>query len=307
MPIAQGTQKVVAYRLETVGGTPPGTTGGRQIRCVTADFNLVKDAFESGEIRADRQMADFRHGIRSAEGSISGELSAGTYNDFIGSLLARNFTATALGAAVSITVTTAAGVSQFVRTTGSWITSGFEVGMVIRGTGFTAPADNNKNFLVTAVTALNLSVVALNGVHAVAQPTAASVTFTSPGGRTFVPLTGHTDQSYSIEQWFPDVPASELYTGMKVNSLAVSLPATGLTTVDVGFAGRDLGLRGTTQYYVSPTAQNTNGIFAAVNGAVMVNGQRVALITSADFTVERATENAVVVGSNYLQLLHSRQ
>jgi hypothetical protein len=38
-----------------------------------------------------------------------------------------------------------------------------------------------------------------------------------------------------------------------------------------------------------------------VNGVVLFNGNAVAVITSADFTVERATENAVVLGSNSVQ------
>ena len=79
---------------------------------------------------------------------------------------------------------------------------------------------------------------------------------------------------------------------------AYQSPATGLTTVDFGFAGKDLTQKGTTQYFTSPTAQNSNGIFAAVNGVMIVAGQPVALVTSADFSVERATENATAVGSN---------
>jgi len=123
-------------------------------------------------------------------------------------------------------------------------------------------------------------------------------TVTAVGKATSVPLTGHTDQSYSIEEWYADIAQSEVYTGMKVNSVAVQLPATGLTTVDVGFMGKDLGQTGTSQYYTTPTAQNTNGIFAAVNGVMLVNGAPVALVTSADFTIERAAENATAVGSN---------
>ena len=296
--IAKGTAKTVSYKKETAWGTPAGSTDGKQLRRVTADFNLVKDAFESAEIRTDRQMADFRHGVRSAEGSLSGELSAGTYADFVGTILARDFTAVTIAAAVDTTLTVTGSVYKLVRDTGSWLTDGFVVGMVVRGTGFTAPANNDKNMLVVAITALELTFVPLNGVAPVAQATETAVTFTVPGKQTFVPESGHTDQSYTIEQWFADIAQSEVYTGMKPNSVSVSLPSTGLTTVEVGFAGKDLGLKATTQYFTAATPQNTNGIFAAVNGAMIVDGVPVALITSADFAVERATENATAVGSN---------
>jgi hypothetical protein len=170
--------------------------------------------------------------------------------------------------------------------------------MVIRAAGLTATADNSRNLLVASVTALNIVVVPLNGLALTAQPTASSVTLTAPGKQTFVPATGHTDDSYTVEEFYSDIAQSEVFTGMKVNSMAVQLPATGLSTIDLAFAGKDLAQVGTSQYFTSPTAQGTTGIFAAVNGVVLVNGAAVALITSADFSVERATENATVVGSN---------
>lgn len=298
MPISKGTAKQVGYKKETTWGVLAGNTSGKLLRRVTASFNLAKETYESGEIRTDRQVADFRHGVRSAEGSINGELSAATYSDFMGSVVGNNFAAITLGAAAQITVTVAGSVYTLVRATGSFLTDGVKVGMVIRAAGLTAAGDNAKNLLVASVTALNVVVVPLNGSTMTAQPTATSVTLTAPGKQTFVPATAHTDDSYTVEEFYSDIAQSEVYTGMKVNSVAVQLPATGLSTVDIAFAGKDLTQTGTTQYFTSPTAQNTNGIFAAVNGVMLVNGAAVALVTSADFTIERATENATVVGSN---------
>lgn len=298
MPISKGTAKQVGYKKETTWGTLAGNTSGKLLRRVTASFNLAKETYESGEIRTDRQVADFRHGVRSAEGSLNGELSPATYSDFMGSIVGKDFAAVTLGAATNCTVTVSGTTYTIVRAAGSWITDGVKVGTVVRAAGLTATADNGRNLLVASVTATNLVVVPLNGVALTAQATATSVTLTAPGKQTFVPASGHTDDSYTIEEWYSDIAQSEVYTGMKVNSMAVQLPATGLTTVDFGFVGKDLTQTGTTQYFTSPTAQNANGIFAAVNGVMMVGGVPVALITSADFTVERATENATAVGSN---------
>jgi hypothetical protein len=298
MPISKGTSKQVAYKKETTFGTLAGTSGAALVRRVTANFNLAKEAYESAEIRIDRQVGDFRHGVRSAEGTLNGELSSGTYDDFMGSIVGRDFTAITLGAAAQTTVTAVGTVYTLVRATGSFITDGLRVGMVIRAAGLTTSGDNAKNLLVASLTATNAVVIPLNGSTLTAQGTASSVTLTAPGKQTFVPATAHTDDSYTVEEFYADIAQSEVYTGMKVNSLAVQLPATGLTTVDVGFAGKDLTQSGTTQYFTTPTAQGTTGIFAAVNGVMLVDGAPVALITSADFSVERATENATVVGSN---------
>jgi hypothetical protein len=298
MPISKGTAKQVAYKKETTFGTLAGNTSGKLLRRVTANFNLVKEAYESAEIRVDRQVADFRHGVRSAEGTLNGELSSASYADFMGSVVGKDFATVSLGAAVQTTVTVVGTTYTLIRATGSWLTDGLRVGMVVRATGLTTTGDNAKNLLVASLTATNAVVVPLNGSTITAQGTASAVTLAAPGKQTSVPATGHTDDSYTVEEFYADIAQSEVYTGMKVNSVAVQLPATGLTTVDIGFAGKDLAQTGTTQYFTSPTAQNSNGIFAAVNGVMLVAGAPVALITSADFNIERATENATVVGSN---------
>jgi hypothetical protein len=298
MPISKGTAKQVGYKKETTFGVLAGPTSAKLLRRVTANFNLTKETYESAEIRTDRQVADMRHGVRSADGTLNGELSSASYADFMGSVVGKDFVTVTLGAAAQTTVTAVGSVYTLVRATGSWLTDGLKVGMVIRASGLTTSGDNSKNLLVASLTATNAVVVPLNGSTMTAQGTATSVTITAPGKQTFVPTTGHTDDSYTIEEFYADIAQSEVYTGMKVNSLAVQLPATGLTTIDVAFAGKDLTQTGTTQYFTSPTAQGTTGIFAAVNGVMLVQGAPVALITSADFTIERATENATVVGSN---------
>jgi hypothetical protein len=299
MTIAKGTAKQVGYKKESSFGTLAGTSAGKLLRRVTASFNLTKETYESGEIRTDRQIADFRHGVRSAEGSLNGELAPASYADFMGSVLARDFTTAPAATGVSITIDASGALYTITRGAGNWLTEGFKVGQVIRLSGANLDTDNvGNNLLVTLVADTVLTVKVVNGSALVEEGPAASSNITAVGKVTFVPATGHTDQSYTIEEWYSDIAQSEVYTGMKVNSLAVQLPATGLTTIDVAFAGKDMASTGTIQYFSSPTAQGTDGIFAAVNGVMLVDGAPVALVTSADFTVERATENATTVGSN---------
>ena len=299
MPISKGTAKVVAYKKETTWGQLAGATGGKQLRRVTADFNLEKETYESSEIRTDRQTADFRHGVRSATGNLSGELSPKTYSDFMAAVVARDFSAVTALSGLSVTIAASGDLYTVTRSAGSFIADGIKVGNVVRLTGAGLNTNNsNKNLLVVSMTATVLTVEVLNSTPMVAEGPIASVGVSVPGKQTYVPKTGHTDDSFTVEQWFGDIAQSEVYTGMKVGSMAVSLPATGLTTVDFSFTGKDLTQKGTTQYFTSPTAQGTEGIFAAVNGAMVVNGKVVCLVTSADFTIERALENATAVGCN---------
>lgn len=302
MAISQGVSKRVAYKKETNWGDLPGATGAKEIRRVTATFNLTKETYESQEIRSDYQVASFSHGVRSVDGSINGELSPGTYSDFIASAVAKDFVAGLTIASVTADIAAAVGLGTkaftVTRSTGSWITDGVRVGMLVQFTGATNPENNTNNVLVIGVSALVLTVQVLSDTMLVAE-TAATLAVAQPGKQTWAPLTGHTDDSYTFEEWYADIAQSEVYTGNKVGSVAMQLPSTGLVTCDVTFMGKNLQQDGTVAYFTTPTAANTEGIFAAVSGAVVVNGVPRALITSADFTIDRGLEAANVIGSNF--------
>lgn len=298
MATASGINKVVSYKKETSFGTLPSpTTGGQTLRRVSSSFNLTKETYQSEEIRTDYQLVDFRHGVRAVEGSISGELSAGTYADFLASALARNWTATTPSALGSTTIASVGGTYTITRTTGSWLTDSVRVGNVIRLTGF-ALANINVNLLVIALTNTVATVVALNGVKLTNETVASGGTYKIQGSTTYAPTTGHTDDSYTFEEWYADIGQSEVTVGNKVNTVGIALPATGLTTVDLSFMGQDLKKRDVSQFFTSPSAQNSNGIFAAVNGALIVNGAPVALVTGANFNINRNMTSEAVVGSN---------
>jgi hypothetical protein len=298
MAIAKGVSKIVAYKKETTWGTLAGAASGKQLRRVTANFNLTKEAYESNEIRTDYQVADMRHGVRTAEGSLNGELSPKTYSDFMASVVAKDFAAVTALTGLSLTIAASGDNWSITRATGSFLTDGIKVGQVIRLTGATLDAANvSKNLLVASVSALALTVVVVNGSVMVPEgPETGDVSVV--GKYSFAPLTGHTDDSYTIEEYYADIAQSEVYTGMKVGTMNVQLPATGLVTTDFSFMGKDLTQTGTSQYFTSPTVQGTDGIFASVNGVLLVNGAPVGLVTSADFSVDRGMENATVVGSN---------
>lgn len=297
MPTASGINKIVSYKKETTFGVLPSATGAQTIRRVSSSFNLTKETYQSEEIRADYQLTDFRHGVRSVEGNVSGELSAGTYADFLASALARNWTAATPSALGSTTIASVGGTYTITRTTGSYLTDGVRVGNVIRLTGF-ATANNSKNLLVIALTATVATVIALNSNTLTPETVASGGTYAVTGKTTYAPTTGHTDDSYSFESWYSDIGQSEVCTGNKVNTVGIALPATGLTTVELSFMGQDLKQRSTSQYFTSPTAQGTNGIFAAVNGALLVNGAPVALVTAANININRNMTSEAVVGSN---------
>jgi len=151
VPIAKGTSKKIAYKVESAWGTLAGAAGAKYLRRVTSNFNLMKDSYESNELRTDFQTADMRHGTRKAEGSLNGELSPSSYADFMSAVVARDFSAGVASAAVSMTIAASSNLFTLTRSTGTYIGEGFYVGNVVRMTGAGLNAANvGNNCLIVA-------------------------------------------------------------------------------------------------------------------------------------------------------------
>ena len=301
MAIAKGVFKSVRICPETTYGVLPaaGSTSAQLMRRVTSAFNLKKDVYESNEINSTFQTVDLRVGTRSADGSINGELSPGTYSKQFEAVLAKDFVAPAAITGLSITVAANGTLWNVTRSAGSWVSDGVLVGSVVRFSGGTLQAANvANNALIVALTATVLTIKVLSATNFVAEGTAvASVTMTVAGKQTMIPSTGHTDKSFSVEEWYGDVNVSETFTGVKFGSANVSLPATGLVTVDFSAMGRNLERVDTTAYFTAPAAPTSTGLLTAVNGALVVNGVPIAVVTSATINTERSLEAAVAVGN----------
>lgn len=298
MTIAGGIAKQLRVKRETVWNTAAGTTGGVLMRRVQSTLDLKKAIYQSNEIRSDRQAADSRHGVRSVDGNIQGELSCGTYADFFAAALRQEF-ATGVNTGSQTTISASATAPQFARSAGSFLTDGFKIGDVIRAAGFatTGVPMNARNFLVTAVTTTGLTGFFLDKTVAVAKAAGDSVTISVFGKKTLVPQTGHTDISYSIEHFYADITQSELLTGCKLASIALSLPATGMVTVTFTILGAD-GQTTTSAYYTSPAASSTGGVLASVNGALLIAGSPYSFVTGLTLTIDLGLTSDPVVGSN---------
>lgn len=296
MPQASGVYKQLVLKRETTYGTAAGTSGAQVLRRTSSDIDLTKATYESAEIRADQQVADFRHGARSVEGTIAGELSPGTYADLMSAVLRRDFAAISAGASMSLTV--AAGTAPaytLTRASGNFLTDGIKRGHVVRLSG--AGSNQAKNLLVTAVTSSVLTVRTLNGSALTAEGPTASVVVTVVGKTSFAPLSGHTNISYSVEHWFADVAQSELFTGVQPTQLDLQLPPTGMATVSIPVVGKDV-TTATSAYFSSPTAATSTGICAAVNGVILVGGTALVAITGLSISVASPRSGDPVVGSN---------
>ena len=300
--LAKGVSKRVAYLKESPtawGELPVTVTGAQQLRRVTASFNKSVDFIQSAEIRTDMQIADYRGSLSRSEGSLNGELSPGTYAPFFAAALARDFTVGATGTA-DITIMAEGKDYALRRTVGSFITEGFFVGNVIRLTGAGLnPKNVGNNIVIMSVTPTKIVGMTLAKNTLVPEGPITAVSLSVVGKQTFAPLTGHTSDSFTFEEWYADVQQSEVYTGNKVGSVALQLPTSGYVTADFSFLGKDLEKADQTEFFTTPIAANNEGLTVSVSGAVLVNGVKAGVITSADFNIDRGLEAANVIGTNH--------
>lgn len=295
---AAGVFKQVAYKVESTYGVVPSSSSAQALRRVSSDLDLSKQTYQSGEIRTDQQVQDFRHGVRSVAGSINGELSPKTYADFIAAALRRDFTSGASATGLSITIAGSGPTYTVTRGSGSWLTDGFKRGRVVRLSAAGLAAGNAaKNLLIQSMTATVLTVRGLNGSALVAEGPIASATCAVVGKDTYAPSTGHTNKSFAIEHWFSDVAQSEVFSGCQPTQVDLSLPPTGLATINIGMMGKDV-TTATAQYFTAPTAATATGVAAAVNGIILAAGGAVAMVTGLTINLQSNRTGDPVVGSN---------
>jgi len=279
----------------------PGTDSAQILRRTTFDLALTKDTYQSAENRSDRQVVDFRHGARSVTGTINGEFSPLTYFNLL--VAAHEDTA---GATISktqsdYTSVVSSSTGTFTFAGGNPVTDGFRVGDIIRFTGLAATANNSKNFLITGFSGTQnrvLSVYPAPTTDAVADTTFG---VSRPGKSTYVPSSGFVTPKYAIERYYTDLDFAELFTECRVGGYTIDLPATGISTIAIPIMGRDMTTFSSSNapYFVSPSAETTTGVLAAVNGVLRVGGSAVGVVTGLNIQLQRSPSTRQVVGQNF--------
>lgn len=291
MPIATGVFKKVTIKRQAGQGVkaPAGAAASaRYMRRTSSTLNLAKAGYASNEILVSQQKRDFRHGVRSTSGSISGELSVGGYQLPLEGVLRKIAVAGAVVAGlVNVTIATS-GAGTFAgtltRAAGDYIADGMRLGEIVRLTGAGAGV-NLQNLLIVGLSATVMTVRALNGVDIVNVAAGGAVTLSSAGKKTYIPSAAQTRDYFTIEHYFSDITESEQFVDTVFTGATLTLPATGLATVEFPAMGLDMQKSSGAEYFTTPAAAPIGPIVAAVNGAIVVNGVVVANVTGLTITI----------------------
>ena len=300
MAIETGTASQLRFKRQTAKGTIAGTTGGQILRRTSAKHKLGKETYTTeAEMTSTQQLRSSRHGIKLVDAAVSGIWSPGTYSDMLSAVMRRDFATITPITGASITIAGAGPTYSVSRAAGSFLTDNVKIGMVVRlSAGAFNAANLNKNLLVTAVTALVLTVMAVNSVALVAEGPIATATVSMPGKGTFIPPTGHTNVYYTVEEFSPSVPYSEQSLDVKYVSADLKLPGSG--NAEISFTG--MGLDQTTSagaYFTAPTAESVTDTLVSASGLLLINGVAQAIVTDLSITLDGKPQPADgTVGSN---------
>lgn len=297
MAVAQGIN-VLLKRVKQSGLGSPGSSGSQYLRRVTATFNKTTDVYSSNEIVSHQQSTGATAGVQAVTGSISGELSPGTFQLELENLLRKDAAATSSITGLSATIAASGSGYTITRASGDFLTGGIKIGDIVRLAGAGLNASNvGKNLLVTGVTSSVLTVLVLNGTSLTAEGPISSVTVSVPGKKIWTPTSGHTNTYITYEKYYPDLTKSELFPDVKVAQAQIAMPATGIATIQLDTPGLSRTV-GNSEVLTSPTAASTTEVLTAVQGKVIVNGVATTC-TSANVTITgNITQAEAEIGSN---------
>lgn len=311
MTIANEVNKKVVIGVQSAKGTvcAADLATAETLRFIKFNQGQTNETYSSNEMRPDKQVGDVNLGPQTMDGSCSGELSPETYKTFMAALLRKAWAAGEVAGPesdITVAVTTGASATFTSAATATFITDGLKVGDVVRWTGFVvtgtdARANNDHNFLITALTETVMTGTFLDGVAAIAKAETEAVTCTVVGKKLWIPAASHTEDWLTIEHNYSDVDLSEVFKDCKVSSMSIKAPATGIPTIDFNILGLDANylLTGTSPYFSAALAITTTEAVLSGKALILVGGTAKTLATSLDLEVTGNNQAmAPVLGSN---------
>jgi hypothetical protein len=287
MSDARGSQREIRYVAEANWSVTPETPAMKVLRTVSDTLAMTKQTLQSAELRADRQISDFRHGNRQAGGEIGIEFSYESFDDFLESALFGTWATPYNVSTQDIDVNATA--KTFTRAAGSYITDGVLVGDPITFSGYTNPG-NNGTFIVSAVEALIVTCSTATGLTT--EEGTGNEAFTTTRKRLVV---GTTLKSFTVEKAHEDISEYLHFTGMAVSSLRLSIAPNAMVTGSFTLVGKDMAVG--TELDSEPTAAPTGSPFDSFTGSLEEGGSAIAIVTALDLNLDNGLEAKFAVMS----------
>lgn len=281
--MAEGSRRRLIYVAESTWGETPVTPACKVLRGNGGNgIRLGRDTLQSQEMRSDRQVADVRMGNKKPSLDVPFEFSFGSFDDFLAAALFGTWTTAYT--LTNQTVTVVAGTKVFSRAAGSWITDGVKIGDKITTTGF-EDAGNNGTFLVSNVTALEITCATASGLVNVSGDTGVGVTTSRQ-----VLKQGVTPKFFTIEEGFTDIGKYQVMTGAMVNALSLTVANNAMVTGSFGLIAKAASAFSGTSIDSTPDAAPTTSPFDSYTGYLKEGGSVIAIVTGLSLNLANGLE-----------------
>ena len=302
MSFAAGSYHGLSYVEETTFATTPTSPTYQALRHTSCSLALSKDGFQSNELRSDRQISDFRHGVIRTQGDAGIEFSYSEFDDMLEAALFGTWVGDVLKAGV------VARSFTFRRRFADILLDGYFTGVMANSFSLSIPA----NAMVTGSFGFIGSGASYDGTPHNCTVTVTAGTGAGGAGTVVLTINGTAHTTASIaESESAIVVATAISTRLTTDGIAhtrtdAAIALTGIPAIDgavptvVFSLGTATGPTATVGAIaaVAPTASAILSPFDSFTGEIKEGGGTIAVITSIDFNLQNGLEPVFVVGRN---------
>lgn len=263
MALASTSRVTVSYIKEALFGVTPATGTVRKLRVTGESLNFSYSKETSKELNDTRSSSSKVPVSAEASGGIEGEMQFAEYDPFIEGVLQDTFkgiggTGQSTPFSATLTATT---ITAGTATTGTSAFTTLQPGQWFGITG-TGTANDLKLFRVSKVTPPSATVITLDA----GTPAIPGGPFATTKIQAARLTNGIIQPSFTIQRAIPDAGEFFSFRGMTPGSMAVSLSAGSLSTVQFDFMGRDADQRNTTLLPAVVTDSQSYQVMSGVSG-----------------------------------------
>jgi len=294
--MATGARHELYIVRETAYGGAPQVPDLQAVPITGTTLALTKDTFQSALLRSDRQIQDFRHGMRQVGGSVDVEMKGFDYDDLLAGLFSNEWAALATetfdgDGAVHVTgdiVTIAAG---------DWSALGFEVGHSVNMIGWLNEGNN------------------VTGAKILAFPTADTMqldgaAFTDESSLVAEPILvetfdavlslGDVRISHTVVRQFTDLQATDdfVFHGVEMSTFDLTVAANAIVTASFGAIGKNQSFLPDYVDDGTVTPASGSSVMDAFSGKLSEGGTPIATVTEITLNIDNGMEVRPVIGSD---------
>ena len=188
------------------------------------------------------------------------------------------------------------GTGSITVTDTSFVAEGFKVHDVVQLVGTATTSTNlNRNLIITSITSISggtfnrINFAVLDSdrtlVPMVVEAGISGMIIRRVGKKSLIPQKNHLDQSFSIERFYKDIPASEVFTGCKFGNAKITAGNSAIPTIDIDIMGQNVE-NDTAQQFTLANDVSSGSSVSVLFAGIFLDNVKKAVVTSFDLSIQ---------------------